>query len=391
MQKQYFLLAFLVSLLFFSCKHTPPVTALDEQNQLKMNEVQVIASHNSYRIHTYQPVYNFVLGLSMLGAIPAQYDPTDWDYTHVPITEQLGNYGIRGLELDIYNDPQGRHFANRACLQYLDPAEPIESGIPELNVPGMKILHIPDVDYLTHYYTFVAALQAIKAWSDAHPNHLPLYINVENKTESIADQIVLPNFVTGIPFDATAWDALDTEVKSVFGENLEKVITPDKIRGSFSSLKAAVLAGNWFSLKEARGKIAFILDGGDGYEIGHSSLQGRTMFVYQHNDSTDETAFIIKNDPKSDLTEIQDWVQKGYIVRTRADASVSIAQTGDYSGMNAAFQSGAQLVSTDYYRPDERYLTDSIWTDYSVSLPNHAVGRSNPILSSTFYKGDLME
>lgn len=389
MLKHYILLALSVLLLFFSCKHTPPVTAEDEQNQLKMNEIQMIASHNSYRLRTYDRLYEFVLQITQL---PPNYNPEDWDYTHLPIPEQMQNYGIRGLELDIYNDPQGGHFANRACLQFLhNPDEPIASGIPELDLPGFKVIHIPDVDYMTHYYSFVAALQAIKTWSDAHPNHLPIYINVEDKLETIADQLAFPEFVTGIPFDAAAWDALDAEVKSVFGENLSNVITPDKIRGGFPSLKEAVLAGNWWKLKEARGKVAFILDGGDGYEIGHPSLQGRTMFIYQDDDTKDEAAFIIKNDPKTNLAEIQDWVKKGYIVRTRSDASVQVAKSGDYSGMEAAFESGAQLVSTDYYRPDERHLTDSIWTDYSVFLPNRAIARTSPVLTSASYKGDLTE
>ena len=59
--------------------------------------------------------------------------------------------------------------------------------------------------------------------------------------------------------------------------------------------------------------------------------------------------------------------------------------------MEAAFESGAQLVSTDYYRPDERHLTDSIWTDYSVFLPNRAIARTSPVLTTASYKGDLTE
>lgn len=386
MQKQYFLLT--AALMLFACKHEPLI--FEQQNRLKMNETQVIASHNSFRLHTYQRVYDFVLQIQSL---LSGYNPEEWDYTHIPIPEQLQDYGIRGVELDIYNDPQGGHFANRACLQYLqNPEEPIASGIPELDVPGMKVLHIPDVDYMTNYYSFVSALQAIKTWSDAHPNHLPIYINVESKTETVSDQITLPDFVTGIPFDASAWDALDAEVKSVFGDDLENVITPDKIRSSYPTLKDAILAGNWLTLKEARGKVIFILDGGKDYEIGHPSLEGRTMFVYQDDDTNDEAAFIIKNDPTKYLEEIKEWVNKGYIVRTRSDASVSYAQTGDYTDMIAAFQSGAQLISTDYYRPDPRYLIEpNNWTNYQVFLPDHAIGRANPILTSAPYKGNLTE
>jgi hypothetical protein len=74
-----------------------------------------------------------------------------------------------------------------------------------------------------------------------------------------------------------------------------------------------------------------------------------------------------------------DNVGKGYIVRTRADASTNIARTGNYAGMYAAFESGAQIISTDYYKPDPRGGIDSGWTTYKVAFPNGEKGRKNPV------------
>ena len=71
------------------------------------------------------------------------------------IDEQMSTYGIRGLEIDIYNDPNGGDFANRKINDFVNL--PIESGVADLNAPGFKVLHIKDVDYNTHYFTFKKA------------------------------------------------------------------------------------------------------------------------------------------------------------------------------------------------------------------------------------------
>src|SRR5690606_14650120 len=111
--------------------------------------------------------------------------------------------------------------------------------------------------------TFKSALQAIKNWSDAHPKHFPLFINIETKEDSPADNSTLAGFgfLPALPYDAAALDALDTEIKAVFGENLDKVITPDKLRGNYATLNEAVRANAWTTIGAARGKIFFIIDG----------------------------------------------------------------------------------------------------------------------------------
>lgn len=74
---------------------------------------------------------------------------------------------------------------------------------------------------------------------------------------------------------------------------------------------------------------------------------------------------------------------QGFIVRTRADGDTEEARTGDYTKMNAAFESGAQIISTDYYRPDPRYKTEpENWTDYKVAFPDGRTKRINPVSAS---------
>lgn len=350
-------------------------------DSLRINQIQIIASHNSYHLKTDSAVFAFLERLDSLGALPAQYDPVGIDYWHLPLAEQMSSYNVRGLELDIYNDPQGGHFYNRAG--YTFTGRYAESNIQELNEPGFKIIHIPDFDFNTTNYSFKSALQDVRNWSLSHPNHLPIFINIETKEDAVSDVLSISNLVVPIPFDADATDKLDAEIKSVFGENLDNVITPDDVRGNFATLEAAALAGNWPKLAEARGKVIFILEGAaeNEYKAGHPSLQGRAVFVYS-NPGTPEAAFVILNSPVGDFSEIQQRVGQGYIVRTRADSNTDEARTGDYTNMNAAFNSWAQIVSTDYYRPDPR-AGDGTWTNFTVRFPAGELARINGISAST--------
>lgn len=384
--KQYHLLV-LVFLLFASaCKHEE-LNICDQTNDLKMNQVQIIASHNSYRIHTYQPLFDKLVALN---AVFPQFDSKGFDYTHPPLEEQFDGYGVRGIELDIYYDPNGGLYYNRLANTLI--SEPVESGIPELLEPGFKVLHVPDLDYMTHYYTFKQALQALKTWSDAHPTHLPIFVNVETKTDGLNDYVTVVGAIEPLPFTPQAADDLDQEVKAIFGDELQNVITPDKIRGNYATLNQAVKANNWLTLKEARGKVVFIINGNyDFYIDQHPSFAGRAMFAYANPD-TPECAFIIANDAIDSQNDIEQWVADNYIVRTRTDSDTYEARNGDYSAMNAAFASGAQIISTDYYRPDPRYLTDTAWTDFTVQFPNNELARINHISANpTTYPNCLIE
>lgn len=111
------------------------------------------------------------------------------------------------------------------------------------------------------------------------------------------------------------------------------------------------------------------------YKAGHSSLQSRAMFVYS-SPGTPEAAFVIMNDPVGNETLIQQRVAAGYIVRTRCDGPGVEVFTNDYTQMNSAFASGAQILTTDYYKADYRAGTGA-YTNYQVQLPNGDLARIN--------------
>jgi hypothetical protein len=332
---------------------------------IRLNQIQVIASHNSYHLRSDKRVLQNIQNLYNIGIIPRELNPKELDYSHATLTEQLTTYGIRGVELDIYNDPQGGNFYRRQGRALVGLSA--KSHIEELKKPGFKMLHIPDVDYNTNNYTFVSALTEIKKWSDAHPGHLPVFINIEPKSSAIRDKVkILRRFAKSIPYDSVAYDNMDKEIKSVFGEDLPNVITPDRVRGNYVTLEKAIRGQGWPTLASCRGKVIFIIDGSSELYIkGHPSFRGRAMFAYV-DAGTPEAAFVKLNDPIKHGADIQQRVKEGYIIRTRADEGTIEARTGDYTTQRAAFASWGQIVSTDYYRPDERAGKKKGWSDYHV-------------------------
>jgi len=377
MQKSYTYIYLCVSLLFFGCdENIEDAITVDD---LKLNQIQVIGSHNSYRINATPEMHGLI----------ASFQPEfslDLDYGHPSLDIQFSQHGIRQIEIDIYHDPEGELFYYQRGNFWI--GMPVASGIDELLNPGLKVLHFPDIDYRTHYYTFIDALQAVKDWSNEHPNHIPIFILIEAKEESLANLYPsLSGFTQPLPFDNTALDAIDSDIRSVFGNDLDKVITPDDIRGDNESLESVILNGGWPTVGESRGKIYFGLDNGgetrDTYVDGHPALAVRVLFT-SSDPGTPEAAFLKLNTPTE---SIADFVSQGYIVRTRADADTREARTGDTGPRDLALSSGAQFISTDYYIADARADTSEDWTNYSVSLPGNFIARENPVSGT----GDFLD
>ena len=333
-----------------------------------MNQLQVLGSHNSYK-QAIDPSLRKLLRRAMGDRL------NGLEYSHLSLEEQL-DLGLRSLELDVVNDPEGGLYAKPKGLEMVQ-AEGLPAGAPydpdgQMGKPGLKVLHIPDIDFRTHTYTLQQALASLKRWSDAHPKHLPIIITMNAKDQGV-DR---PGFTRPIPFDAAAFDAWDRELLG--GLTPAKLITPDEVRGNYATLEAAVLSHAWPTLEKARGRFLFVLDETsaklDLYVRGHPSLSGRVMFV-NAEEGRPEAAFRIVNEPASNIPYIQYLVRSGYLVRTRADADTLEARAGDYRRWRAAVISGAHVISTDYYRQDPE-----LKATYEIRLPGSASGRWNTLL-----------
>ncbi|MBT2116584.1 hypothetical protein KK141_13090 [Dyella sp. LX-66] len=341
--------------------HGCDLNVLDRQ--LHLNDVQAVGTHNSYKQ---------AMPPAELAAHRA-HDPRGADgidYGHPALAAQLDE-GARTIELDVYYDPKGGHYAHPpGALRkgYATPPWPAEAAAQMLH-PGFKVMHLADIDFRSNCQTFVICLAQIRNWSRAHRRHVPIMILINAK-----DGKGRPGAAAPMPFDERAFDALDAEVRSVFAPT--ELITPDLVQGRYRNLRQAVLAGAWPALGAARGKVFFVLDEDAekvaAYRGSRPSLEGRVMFV-NTDESSPAATYLTINDPVRDGERIRRDVAAGYLVRTRADADTAEARRNDSTRREAAFASGAHYVSTDYMHPDARF------GDYRVRLPGDAVARCNPV------------
>lgn len=352
-------------------------TQARQDKNVHLNQIQVIGSHNSYHAG-FAPSERKYMEKVAPNALRSL------DYKHAPLPDQLSS-GVRQIEIDIFRDEKGGKFAHPKITQKVAaaglPADPTYDPNHEMDKPGFKVLHMQDLDQRVTCYTFVSCLTQVRSWSKAHPRALPIFILVETKEGGIKE---VPDAVVAEPFTPAAFDAMDTEIRSVFKPG--EMITPDDVRGHFPTLKAAIKAGNWPTLDKARGKVIFLLDqhkAGPIYAEGHPSLKGRVIFT-NSDPGLPETAFVEQNDGSKQT--IDTLVREGYLVRTRSDESTKAARTNDTARRDLTLSSGAQMISTDY-PPAE----PSQWSAYVVRFPESQVARCNPINKPAGCVDDLLD
>jgi hypothetical protein len=335
---------------------------------VRLNQIQAIATHNSY--HREVPFEE--------KEVQRTRDANFWnlEYSHASLPAQFTDQRVRGIELDVFPDPEGGLYA--------DPLVRRDAGLapladPEYRRPGFKVLHWADHDHATNCVSLRACLTQVEQWSDAHPGHAPLPVLIELKSSDPAMEarggVRSPRWTTAL------LDALDAEIRSVVGD--DGLITPDDVRMPGRTLEQSVLEAGWPTLAESRGRLMFLMDNRDAalqdaYRAGgRDSLQGRVLFTNSRPGRAD-AAFVGWNDPTgANQAVIRDLVERGYYVRTRSDVPFTEAASGDTARLRAALDSGAQMISTDF---PVTGLAARHGTDYTAELPGTtAAVRCNPV------------
>src|SRR5918999_4218808 len=347
-----------------------------------MNEVQAIGTHNSYHRELTEPeqaTYDQII------STPGDYDQF-LAYSHARIAPQFERQDVRGLELDLFGDPQGGLYAHPMVRQRMGRG-PLED--PAWREPGVKVLHIADLDYATTCGQPTTCLQHARTWSDANPGHVPIPILLELKSSD--RRAVEQGGVVAPAWDGPALDALDEEIRSVFSER--DMITPDDLRRPGRTLEQSVLRYGWPELERARGKVLFLLDNDPGairnaYIAGRPSLQGRVLFTNSRPGQPD-AAFIKRNEPRGvNTAQIQDLVRAGYLVRTRSDLPLSTVTSGDTAMLEAALASGAHVISTDF---PEVGMSARYNSDFVARMPDGGTVRCNPVSARRSCDDDRLE
>jgi len=289
----------------------------DSEMGISINQIQFVGSHNSYKQAMPD---SFVKQLMKVN--PKLLESLD--YEHIPLGDQL-DLGIRKLELDIFYRAEDKRFL---------------------------VGHVQQIDMSSNCESLRICLSQIISWSDDNPSHSPIWISFNAKD----------NYILGLPtpevFTPEAFLLMDSIFEEMFGD---KLIRPRDI-----------VDLQWPFLSEARGKFILILDeGGIKRDIYFEGWKQRPMFI-NAPEGHPAAAIMIINDPIGQFDEIQRLVKAGYMIRTRADADTREARDNDTRRKVAAFESGAQAVSTDYYIPATHF-----GNEYQVSLPEPV--QCNPI------------
>src|SRR5688572_15968787 len=212
---------------------------------LRLNHLQVKGTHNSYHLK------------------PQEQTIVPWNYSHLPLDQQFTTQGVRAVELDV---------SYSAALGYLE------------------VFHLGGgIDEQTTCRIFVDCLTTLERWSTAHPAHHPIFIQIEVK-----------DALAGAELDALL-TTIETEILSVW--TLERIVTPDLVKGQAASLKDALATTGWPALGKVRGRALFFFDNGgtltEQYTRGRQNLDGRVLFV--PSSPEDPYAAVAKlNDPIPD-------------------------------------------------------------------------------------------
>jgi hypothetical protein len=282
-----------------------------ERAEVRIDELQLIGSHNSY--HVAQPDEKIEWMAEAVKELNLDVgDPLTLAYTHAPLDAQL-DAGVRSFELDV-SAPTGPKGSEVAVVE-----------------------HIPNLDPTSTCPDLASCLGTIVEWMDRNPDHVPIPVLVELKSEFSGEQL----------------DALDGIIRAAVGDS--RLLVPDEVRGSASSLSAAVEADGWPTLGEAANSMFLLMDNGGAnsqtYLQGHSNLEGRVLFTTDglaEDGSIRGDAAALKINNPGDEELVREMVDRGYVVRTRADADLAEAKANDTARRAVAFDSGAQIVSTDY-------------------------------------------
>jgi hypothetical protein len=334
-------------------------------DSIPLNDIRVLASHNSYKLKPDPRVSKFLQKHKK--KLGKENDPKQLEYGHLPLTIQLDSFNIRGFALDAYYDPEGGRYRKRK-INVLVKGMKKKSENRLLELPGFKLIHISDVDYETNYTLLVEALDELREWSLTHEGHIPLFVNIEAKGSGLGDESKILSFLgfkKALPYDSLAYLHLDNEIKSIFNE--DEIYTTKDLQGDFSSVKERLDSIGWPKFEEVKGQIIFILEGSNSafYRTSLNAGENRPMFSYGRPGDP-ATAFIVNNQPIGHEEKI-DSLANIYMVRTRSDAGTLEARANDYSRWNAALKSNAQIISTDYYKPDTEI--SHFFVKFPVSFP----------------------
>ncbi|RAJ24570.1 Ca2+-dependent phosphoinositide-specific phospholipase C [Pedobacter cryoconitis] len=135
-----------------------PLLIPKDGDNLPINKIQVIGSHNSYKKAIDPHLFGVFRKKDSVSA-------SKIDYEHIGIIQQL-DMGLRNLEIDVYADAKGEKYAHPRGLDWAKDQAPYDTA-QEMNSSGFKVFHIQDLDFRSDFLTLKGGLAKLRKWSDA--------------------------------------------------------------------------------------------------------------------------------------------------------------------------------------------------------------------------------
>jgi hypothetical protein len=299
---------------------------------LRLNHIQMKGTHNSYHIQ------------------PDSDSVEEWNYTHLPLSEQLSVQGVRQFELDVHYQPETDDFA---------------------------VFHLPYMDAGTTCFLFRECLEELLEWSNKHRGHHPIFVFIEPKDLMDNAKIV------------GHYETLDAEILAVWPRN--RLLTPADIQGDYPTLAEAVATEGWPFLGAVRGHAVFVFltrgrEPGDHhyeYTHGNQSLDGRTMFILS-TPGDPYQAIMAPDNPIHQAAEITAAVEAGFIVRTMGTDTITGGVPESTARQEAALASPAHMLSSDY-------PVLGIIEGYGLDFLSGTPSRCNPLTAPAVCTSDAIE
>ena len=268
----------------------------------RINQARTIGLHNSF--HIMNSFFSATSWASYMCVFVRE-----WSYTHPSLRDQL-NQGYRVFELDI-------HARDDALMVY----------------------HVQLFDQLTTCYCLSECLIEVNLWSEANPWHFPIFLLFEFKNKKYEDAYIY----RGNQVEFKHISALEQEILRTIGE---KLVTPQLVRGSYSSLTEAINGTGWPLISEMRGRVVAVLWETSGLldlYLNATRADEPILFTIERSDNLLNGAIGKFDNPLNNQLSINSSVESGYLVRTRVDIYLNYDVERRIEGLN----SKAQLLMTD--------------------------------------------
>lgn len=268
----------------------------------RLNEIQMIASHNSYK------KMGSSLGRFFVGLGDSFEEARALKYGNRSLTEQFES-GIRSMEFDVRKRKS-----------------------------SFVLTHVPLVDNSSVAPDFAMALEEIYLYSSHNPTHIPMIFLVEVKD----DWMILDHALQVIRTEEL------TQLNNLLKDKLGDVLyTPNDFMEPGLTVNETIETHGWPTVSSLLGKVIFILHPSHMnalYEGIDPTLKTLNMFIGSYENDLEHAyaSFVVHNEVNA--TRIQELLAQGYIVRTRIDENLVYDNQRDI----LARLSGAQILTTDF-------------------------------------------